>query len=342
MANGLLYIGGAAIIIVLLILFALDRWNVFGGDSSGESSGTERIEREAAKEGDFSVPILKRHKTLTLPGKVVVTSVACIVFGGLLYIYLTLRGGAPAKLPYANAMKMTAIVVGALAGGIAWANTKNAKRGRIDILHEDEDTVIETETVYFDPSEANTDAEGNTIVYEHFKTRFLGMFGKRKLVAHDRELRTRRGALLSDRIAHEIPAHAQKFAPNHYVVRTKGRRVKDGVNTAADYAYRSPNVLPYSSYIRQDERVSKMETRLDSALARLARSEQEVEKLRRAIETEEYEDKQELIDQIQMISSFMGQQNRQYNYRQDQRPERHPDSQRDVDEMSEEPVGSPP
>lgn len=326
----ILILGAVAIVIVLLILGALDRWNVFGDDRENPESGTDRVKQEARREGDFSVSWMKKHKTLTLPAKVVTVCLGLIMLSTGVYVYLTLKNGAPVEVPYANGLKVGAIALVAVFGGVGYRGKKDGVRGRLDVVYENEDGRAEdTETVWYSPTETTTNTDGNEIVYEHFPTRILGLFGRRKLVAHDRELRAER-AILGDVIAHEIPSHAIRIDENHYQIRTQAKVVTNGVSNAADYRYRTPIELPYRAYLRLRERNSKLETRLDTMDAKLGEAQTHLADLQRRLETQDYRSveaaREEIMDTIERLPNA----NKDVQIRRDNRPERLPSDQRDL------------
>lgn len=323
-------VGAIAIAIVLLILGALDRWNVFGDDRENTESGTDRVKQEARREGDFSVSLLKKHKTLTLPAKVVTVCLGLIVLSTGVYAYFTLKNGAPVEVPYANGLKVAGVATLAVFGGVGYRAKKDRTRGRIDVVFEDEDgAAADTDTVYFSPAESTTNRDGNLIVYEHFPTRILGLFGRRKLVAHDRELRAKR-AILGDIIAHEIPSHAIRVEENHFYIRTQEREITTSVSSAADYRYRTPIEMPYRSYLRLRERNSKLETRLDTMSAKLGEAETHLADLQRRLETQEYRNvetaREEIMDTLERLPSTT----KDVEIRNDRRPQRLPSDQRDL------------
>lgn len=281
-------LGAVAIVIVLLILGALERWNVFSDDRENPDSGTERVRQEARREGDYNVSWLQTHKTLTLPAKVVMICMGLIVISTGVYVYFVLKNGAPVEVPYANAIKAGAVGIVGVVAGVGYRGVKEGQRGRVDIIYEDEDGgEKDSERIWFDPAETTTNTDGNTVVHEHFQSRIFGLFGRRKLVAHDRELRAGR-AILGDIVAHEIPDHAVKIGESHYVIRTQGQRVKSGPSTAADYYYRSPIELPYQTYLQQRERTEKLEMRIETKDAKLGEAQAQLRDLRRRLETQEY------------------------------------------------------
>ena len=191
MVNVLL-IGVIAVVIVLLILGALDRWNVFGDDRENEGSGTDRVKQEARREGDFSVSLLKKHKTLTMPAKVVVLCMGLLFLATGVFAYFSLKNGAPVEVPYAGAMEATAIGVAGVGGGVLYRAKKDKERGQVEVVYEDDGGDEEaSETIWFDPAESTTNSDGNLIVYEHFPNRILGLFG--------RLLRLGEGVLLESR-----------------------------------------------------------------------------------------------------------------------------------------------
>jgi hypothetical protein len=331
-----LYIGVIAVVIVLLILGAIDRWDIFGDDRENPDSGTERVKHEARSEADFDVSLLKKHKTLTLPAKVMVVSLGGLVLATGVYAYLTLRNGAPVEVPYAGAMEAGAIAIVGIGGGVAYRAKKDRARGRVDIIYEDEDsTAAETETVWFDPSETTRNKDGRAIVKEHFPTRILGLFGRRKLVAHDRELRSER-AILSDVVAHEIPDHATKLDEHHYEIHTQDRVVTNGISNAADYRYRSPIELPYQTHLQQRERINKMEMKLETKDSILGAAQTELQDLQRRLESQELQSREEAIDQVTEIMQLMPARNENVEIKNDRSPRRLPRDQREVAENGSE------
>lgn len=323
-------IGAIAVVIVLLILGALDRWNVFGDDRENSESGTDRVKQEQRRDGDFAVSPLKKHKTLTLPAKVVSVCLGLIVLATGVYAYFTLKNGAPVEVPYAGGLEATGIAVVGVVGGVAYRAKQDGTRGRLDIVYEDESGDEEaSETVYFAPAESTTNMDGNTIVYEHFPTRILGLFGRRKLVAHDRELRAER-SILGDVVAHEIPSHAVKLAENHYLIRTQARTVTNGVSNAADYRYRTPIELPYQTYLNQQEKLWKYEARLETMDVKLAEAQTQLRDLRKRLETQDYRGREEAREEIMEIIERLPSAQKNVEITNDRRPERLPQDQREL------------
>jgi hypothetical protein len=329
MVNVLL-VGIIAVVIVLLMLGALDRWNVFGDDRENEASGTDRVKQEARREGDFSVSLLKKHKTLTLPAKVVVVSLGALVLATGVFAYFSLKNGAPVEVPYANTLEAGGIAVVAITGGVIYRGKKDAERGRVDLVYEDGDGAEEaTETIYFDPTESTTNTDGKRIVYEHFPNRIMGLFGRRKLVAHDRELRAERG-ILSDVVAHEIPDHAIRIGEHHYHIRTQAQTTTNGVSNAADYRYRSPIELPYTTYLQQREQMEKLESQLGTKDAILGETQTQLRELQRRLETQDIRSREEAREEIMDIITQLPTGERNVEIRNDRAAQRLPKDQRDI------------
>lgn len=324
-------LGVVAIVIVLLVLGAFERWGLFSDDRENAESGTERVRQEARRESDYSVSWLKKHKTLTLPAKVVSLCIVLIVLSTGVYTYFVLKNGAPVEVPYANSVKASTIAVIGLAAGVVYRGSKEGGRGRLDIIYEDDDGgASDTDTIWFEPSETTTNTDGNTVIHEHFERRIFGLFGRRKLVAHDRELRNER-TVLGDIVGHEIPDHAVRVTENHYVIRTQGQRVKTGPSTAADYYYRSPIELPYQTYLQQRERTEKLEMRLDTKDAKLAEAQTLLRDLRRRLETQEYRNVEEAREEIKATLKEIPTGEKTVEVRQDKSRGRLPESQRELD-----------
>ncbi len=329
MVNVLL-IGVIAVVIVLLIIGALDRWNVFGDERENEASGTDRVKQEARREGEFNVSLLKKHKTLTLPAKVMVVSLGLLFLATGVFAYFSLKNGAPVEVPYAGALEASAIAVVAVGGGVAYRGKKERTRGKVEVVYEDDDGAEEgSETLFFDPAESTTNTDGNLVVYEHFPTRILGLFGRRKLVAHDRELRAERG-ILSDIVAHEIPSHAVQLDNHHYLIRTQAQTVTSGISNAADYRYRTPIELPYETYLQQRERMEKLESRLDTKDAILGETQTQLRELQRRLETQEVKTKDEALEQVMEILNQLPTGQKSVEIRNDRAAQRLPKEQRDL------------
>ena len=323
-------IGAIAVVIVLLILGALDRWDVFGDDSENADSGTDRVKQEARREGEFDVSLLKKHKTLTMPAKVVAVSIGALLLATGVFAYFSLKNGAPVEVPYASALEAGAIAVAGVGGGVVYRAKKDRERGKIEVVYEADDGTDEaSETIWFDPAEATTNKDGNRVVLEHFPTRILGLFGRRKLVADDRELRTERG-ILSDVVAHEIPDHAIQLDTDHYLIRTQQRTVTTGVSNAADYRYRTPIELPYENYLQQRERTEKLEMRLDTMNAKLGEAHSQLSELRRRLETQDYRGREEALEEIVDVIQQLPTGQKNVEIRNDRGPQRLPKDQRDV------------
>jgi hypothetical protein len=329
-------IGVIAVVIVLLILGALDRWNVFGDDRENEESGTDRVKQEARREGDFEVSLLKKHKTLTMPAKVIAVALGLLFLATGVFAYFSLRNGAPVEVPYAGAMEAGALAIVGIGGGVAYRAKKDGQRGQVEVVYEDiEGSEEASETIWFAPAESDTNKDGNLIVYEHFPTRILGLFGRRKLVAHDRELRAERG-ILSDIVAHEIPSHAVQLDDHHYLIRTQERTVTSGVSNAADYRYRTPIELPYKTHLKQREQMEKLRSRLETKDAILGETQTQVAELQRRLETQDIQTEEEAMEFIVDIMETLQAGDTHVEYRTDRRPGRQPKDQRDLAENGAE------
>ncbi len=331
-------IGIIVVILVLAVMVALDKAGVFGDDREG-SSGTDRVQTEALRQGDYSVAWMKKHKQLTLPAKILAASVLVIVLAISTFAYLTLRSGSPVEVPYARNIQGTAIAVVGICGGVALANRMNAKRGAIEIVHEDESGNAEdTEIIYYDPDETVRNQNGRPVVQEHFVTRILGLFGRRKLVAHDRELRGSH-SLLSDVVTHEIPEHAIKVKENRWLFRTQGRQVKTSPSSAADYYYRSPIQLHYEQYLDQQERLEKFTMRLDQQKAILGEAQEKLTDLQRKLETRDQEGREQAREEILEVIQLVNNHNTSYEIKQDTSRQRKVADQRDLSEIEPEANG---
>ncbi len=325
-------IGVTILAVVLLVIWAITRWGVFEDDAENSDSGTERVQREVERQQDFDLSLFKKTRAYSLPVKIIGASLGLLMVGVSVYLYLILKGGAPVEIPYANAMKLGVVVTVAVYAGITVSNWK--ERGRLEIIYETDDGSEETtDIIYFDPDQNKVNADGNPVVFEQFKRLHFGLWGKFRLVKHDRELRTE-GKPLHDRVSHEIPDHAVRVGRHKWVMRTQGQKVNEGPDVAADYSYRPPDVLPHEVRVRRREEWNKMKTENNSLRAQQAQLEGEVRSLRRELRTKERSDLDDVMDQLEQLQRALGPQNAQYKIEQNRTPERRPESQKDVARMN--------
>lgn len=335
MVSSAIIYSAMVLVAILILIGAIDHWGVFEDDKENANSGTERVQQELEQQNeDYTISLLKKHKTLTAPGKVVVASLGALCLGLLVYVYFTLKNGAPVEVPFANALQQSAVVTAVFFVAVGVANKRTSNRRKATIVYEDENGYRDrTETKYFDPAKAERDGDGNLILYENLSARILGLFERRKLVAYDRELRGER-AVLHDHIAHRIPESAIELDDGHWKIRTQGHRVTSNGDVSADYTYDPPYTVPFETHVKNRERIAKMQTKLDSKDAMLAEVEQEVSRLRRKVDTERTDAREALKDDLMDIVELIQSPNAQYDIQQDTRPQRQPESQRDVAGMN--------
>lgn len=296
--------GLVIILIMAVLVYLLRRVNYF--ERGEESSAADQLQREAEREQtrdlDYTLGVIARHRRYSLPAKLIFGSLGLLTMLLTVYLYLVLKGGAPVEVPYAQGMSATAVAVLGIVGGIVVRSWQDDHRGEAHITYEDGDGgERSTKTVYFDVEETDTDANGNDVIYEKRRTRLFGLFGQRKLVADDPDLRGS-APIPEDVIRHRVPQHAIWVDSSTVEWRTQGHTTHDGVDTPAHYTYRSPIELPYEEHLARHEMMAKYDQKLDSMEAKLGEAHAEIERLRRRVT----EDESELLNQrVQELESII-------------------------------------
>lgn len=328
-------VGGAIFLLGLsAILYMLDRWSVFE-DSDANTDTGEDLETLEAQMVDHSVPVLKKHKQLTMPGKVAVLGAVIFSIMVVVYAYLWFKTGTPVDVPHANAMVGGGVAIGAAWFGYVRSNKRDKQRGRLDVLYDDierADSEREaTDTVWFDPGEADTTRKGKMVVYERFESRILGYFERRKLVAHDRDLRDS-SHLPGDKVSHVIPDRAWKVGPNHYVLMAGDDKISKDPARKGIYRYSTPDQMSSQQRERLREWARKLEIRIDRKNAVMAELEDEIERLRRKVKTELNNDRKQILEELDQLAQLITYQGNQHQIRVDKGAQRHPESQSEVSE----------
>jgi len=104
-----------------------------------------------------------------------------------------------------------------------------------------------------------------------------------------------------------VPDHAVELPNGDYHVRTKegGDKTLSGANSSADITYSSPNSLSDEKAIQIREEKRRKEIELKQAKATKAELYQRVEKLEKAIRNDEYQDRDQLMEDLDRFSSFL-------------------------------------
>ncbi|MWG36230.1 hypothetical protein [Halomarina oriensis] len=324
-------------------LFALVRFGVIG-DRGEDTTATDRIQRQVDREDQsgysIAFPLRARFNRYTLPAKIAGLAANLLVIGAGVYLYFTFKGGAPIELPYVWALEGGAIAVTAAIIGLAAARRQDRFRGEIEVIYEDEDGGIDsTEIVYYDTRTVKKDSEGRPIVAESYETRFLGLFGKRRLAGDVRSLRGKT-PFPGEPVTHQIPKEAAEVGPDEWVVRTRGRRAntnQQGVidpDAEAHYSYRTPITVPYEVHLDREERMSKMEQYAESLDAQLGEAQMEISRLRRKVNLSDDDQIERLAEKIATLQESLPQMYPQQSYTvQQSGAQRHPTSQSEVAEM---------
>lgn len=296
-------LGLTAVVIVLLVGYFVTRWGVF--DDASED-GTDRVSRDDEPTQELErIPFRDKHRQLTLPMKAVVVSLVLASGVVSFYVYQFLKTGNPVEFAYVRELQYMSVAVIGVGGGVLFKDWADGRVGRLEIDFENTDgsDIDQTRTVYFLWGEAEPTDDGTVKVKSLFPSLILKLFPRKRLVGHVPRLRGDRP--LGARVTYEVPRHARELDDGFYV-RTQGERVIAGDRpTAVDIRFRPPYELPYKAYVAQREQLSKKEIRIESERAKRAEAEAQLRDLKRLVQNTEYQQREEILDEINRITDMV-------------------------------------
>lgn len=322
-------IAAVAVIVIALLAFKIAGKLVDNTDE--DHSETDEIRGESETGGDFSVPVLKKHKQLSWPLKAAFSLLAVLALAVGVYAFMAIQQGAPIQIPYGTELLVGGLVFVGVFVGVGAANTRTAKRGEFTVIYEDDSgDPRNAETIYFNKDTVSTDQSGRPVIREQFDTRILGLFSRLKLVGHDPDLRSERAAL-GDPVRHRIPEHAIQTGPNSWEVRTK-EQVTNADESKPHYDYKPSSQIPQVEARQLREEKKKMEMEMESYKAELAEAETHLQRLQRRLETRDQYDREAVREEFKEFMEAMPHQNASYTITKSDGANRRPRSQREAAE----------
>lgn len=299
-------IGVVAIAILLVIGYLVEKWGVF--EDSEAADGAEQIDRqETGPETRPRIPIRDKPRQLPFELKVISFCGFAVVAIVGVYGYQLLRTGGPAEFEYTRQLQYAVTGLIGVAAGVAYRGRKDATVGEVHVVYESADgsSVESEETIHYDTATVRHQDDGSLLVQELRDERIFGLFRRRKLAGHDRELRADRP--LGDIVTHEVHTDAVKLDDGLYEMRTQGKStVSGGTNKPADYRYEPPLRLPYEKQVKQQEQMRKMRIEKRSMKAQLAEAHNQIDDLVRILENGEYRRREDLKSDMMDIKELVG------------------------------------
>jgi hypothetical protein len=311
MANGVtsgLLIGIVVAVGVVGGLIWLAKRGYFEPDVNDDVEQREAL-ADSTGDQDFRIPYRRRVSAWSLPYKVFVGSLGLLAVAGGVTAYQFMRTGSPAHQYVTLEVRYAIVAVVGVAGGVRLKGWFDSQVGYLDVIYERAGQEPLVERIPYAQQDVRR-REGTTTVPEIAQSRFLGLFWRYRQVGEDRRLR---GAdkPLEDVINQAVPDHGvERPDGSGYVVRTcdGGDQVLEGATVTADVTYASPNSLSDERAIQVREEKKRKEAELRAVQATNAELNQQIRKMRKKIENEEYKDRTELMrdlaDFSDMLNSF--------------------------------------
>lgn len=267
-------------------------------------------EREALAENagqrDFHIPYRRRVGAWSLPYKVFVGSLLLLGLAGGVTAYQIMRTGSPAHQYVTTEVQFAIVAVVGVAGGVRLKSWFDGQVGYLDVIYERAGQEPLVERIPYAHRDVRR-REGTTTVPEIAGTRLLGLFWRYRQVGEDRRLR---GAdkPLADVINVGVPDHGvERPDGSGFVVRTRedGDQVLEGATVTADVSFASPNSLSDERSIQIREEKKRKEAELRAVQATNAELNQQLRKMRKKIENEEYKDRTELMRDLEDFGNVL-------------------------------------
>lgn len=310
-AFGAIMLGVIAVVILVGGMVWLAKKGYFEPDTN-EGSLEERDElAEQVGEQDFRIPLRRRVKAWSLPMKVFVGSLALFVLAAAFATYRVMKTGSPADRYLTWEVQLGIVAAVAIAGGVHLERRFDEQIATVDVEYERTGQPNTTERFHYARNRART-VDGDTVVPVIADTRLLGLFHRYRQVGEERRLR---GAdkPLDDIFTIKVPPHATEKPGGGYHVTTKASESDDragdvvlkGATASADLTFSSPNSLSDERAVEIREKINRKDAQLQAIKATNAQLQQELRKLRKAIENDEYEAEEDVLDKLERFSDMM-------------------------------------
>jgi hypothetical protein len=227
-----------------------------------------------------------------------------LTLGAIVALVRFFRTGAPASSFLTREWQFATVAVVGVVGGVWVARWFDGRRSTLWVEYESQGSEPTVEEIPFMKNSIES-RNGDKIVKELGKGRLFGLFSRYRQVGERRELRGN-NSLPSDRIQHRVPPHATELPNGDIEVETRpDGDVVLGGGAEADKTYRSQNEMSREEAIRIRNRMQMLQTKSKARKAKVAELHSQVNKLEKAIENEEYRQREDLINDLnEMMEAF--------------------------------------
>lgn len=301
-----LVIGAFVVISVVGSLIYLGKNGYFEPDDVNEQSQQDREQlSDSISSEDFQVPFRDRVSAWSGPYKALVVSIVLIMVGGGVATWQILKTGSPAQQYLTSEVRTAAIALIGVGGGVWLRGWFNRQVGRLILVYERAGQANIVDIVEYARTGARR-KDGKVTVPEIASNRLFGLFWRYRQVGEDRRLRSGEKPL-SDVVTHLVPDHGNEL-PNGegWAVQTSadGDRVITGASSTADVTYSSPNTLSDEQATKNREMLKRKDAVLNATKATNAELNQQIQKMQKKLENEEYAARSELIDDFDKFSDM--------------------------------------
>jgi hypothetical protein len=298
-------VGVGVVVAIVGSLMYLAKKGFFEPETNAETQAEREEQTGAAKSEDFSIPFRSRVGAWSAPYKVFVVSLVALGVAVAVMVYQIAKTGAPYQEYLTREVRYGLVAVVGVAGGVrlrSWFDSQVAKLTVIYNRTGERDLVERIPYAKTAVSRTN----GEVTLPEVADSSLFGLFWRYKQVGEDRRLRGG-DKPLSDVVTHRVPPHADELPDGAgWVVETHddGDKILSGATSTADVTYRSPNSLSSERAIQLREKRKRLNAQLKNVKATNAELTKELERLRKKIENDEYQDREALKSDFQDFSEM--------------------------------------
>lgn len=291
-------VGVVVVVAIVGTLIWLGKKGFFEPDTTNEESQSEREEMaDSAAAQDFRIPFRKRVGAWSLPYKVFALMLALLALGSGVAAYQVMKTGSPLQQYLTREVRYGLVASVGIVGGVALKAWFDGQIGELYITYERAAEENLTEKVEYAKKGVRR-RNGVITVPEISESRLLGLFWRYRQVGEDRRLRGE-DKPLDDVITHQIPRHGDELPDGDgfsVLTRENGDQILQGATSTADVTYSSPNSLSDERATTIREQKRRKEAELSAVQATNAELHQQIKKMRKKIENEEYQDRSDLIE----------------------------------------------
>lgn len=304
-------IGVLVVLSIAGLIVYLSRKGYFEPDVNEDAPDEREELAETVGSDDFRIPYRSRIGAWSGPYKVFVASLALLALAVGAVTYQVMRTGSPVQQYITREIQMAIVGVAGIGAGVRLKAIFDGKIATADVIYEREGREPLVDRVPYAKT-GERRREGLVTAPEVATNRLLGLFWKYRQVGSDRKLRGT-DTPLSDVITQGIPDHAiEKPDGSGWIIPTHsdGERVLSGATSTADVTYEPPNSLSHEEKIEYRERLERKNARLQAMQATKAELYQQVKKMRKKIENEEYHDREELKSDLDDFAAWFNEYSR--------------------------------